>query len=690
MSPVAIMAGDHAGQRRTHERDTNDAVIIGASLTIDAAHTLELRRTNEKGMSNKCRRDYRNRIKRICNFWKEKYPEYHRNGVRDLSQAEMQDPDLYHWKNTMDIVYTGINVQFVQAFLAESKNKNGAKIVSHEQLRKFHDAIMWGSKTCGEALPPCYYDGMVAFLNNYKKETIDAKRCGNLDEEECDPIPWSLFRLILSWCVSSCNIFLWVFSLLQWNCMARSVNIGLLSLHCFRNGEDSIICKFDKHKGDLSGKRMYDKNLYSNPEDPLTSVNLALAVWFCLKQGQFEQSANLFQNVDTKDGTASSKYCSQLTELFSKFKTNIEQYIRSDHCNAHGVRKGASTQALGGTTCPPSITSVAKRGGWSLGKVLDVYWHFCEPGDTFLGRSLAGMDPNSERFGILPPHWNMENPMGDEDIKEAMELCFGTIINNWTKTTDSNPISILLRCFASMVYHYEWLIDQIEKTPGHPFAAIPIINHPDLLRRLHSKVTISSDSKFMTATGIPPHIETARMCRSILEKCDATLAKVANIEDTVKIAVKEAYEEKQAENGHLSAESMQGMFKSFESEMKKNMQLEIQEVREDIKKMRSVMVQHDENEVDTSNETTFDADPPDYCEEKGQSYGSFTYDGRLHWHVPKDFLFPREINLTTGWGLWLTGMPSKRIRPFRLFKKSHISRGTYTPRSCSIGNLSLI
>ena len=49
------MAGDHAGRRRTHERDTNNAAIIGTSLTIDAAHTLELRRTNEKGMSNKCR-----------------------------------------------------------------------------------------------------------------------------------------------------------------------------------------------------------------------------------------------------------------------------------------------------------------------------------------------------------------------------------------------------------------------------------------------------------------------------------------------------------------------------------------------------------------------------------------------------------------------------------------------------------
>jgi hypothetical protein len=64
----------------------------------------------------------------------------------------------------------------------------------------------------------------------------------------------------------------------------------------------------------------------------------------------------------------------------------------------------------------------------SLGKVLDIYWHFSEAGDAFLGRALAGMDPNKESFGILPPHFTMADPMADKDIKEAMELCFGTII----------------------------------------------------------------------------------------------------------------------------------------------------------------------------------------------------------------------------------------------------------------------
>jgi hypothetical protein len=40
--------------------------------------------------------------------------------------------------------------------------------------------------------------------------------------------------------------------------------------------------------------------------------------------------------------------------------------------------------------CPPPVSSIAARGEWSLGRVLDLYWHFAEPGDTFLGCILAG------------------------------------------------------------------------------------------------------------------------------------------------------------------------------------------------------------------------------------------------------------------------------------------------------------
>ena len=54
-----------------------------------------------------------------------------------------------------------------------------------------------------------------------------------------------------------------------------------------------------------------------------------------------------------------------------------------------------------------------------MGAVLDVYWHFSEPGDHFLGRVLAGLDPNKPQFATMPPHFILEGDlMEDADIKE--------------------------------------------------------------------------------------------------------------------------------------------------------------------------------------------------------------------------------------------------------------------------------
>ena len=69
----------------------------------------------------------------------------------------------------------------------------------------------------------------------------------------------------------------------------------------------------------------------------------------------------------------------------------------------YGLRKGPASYATSGTTVPPPITSVAGRPEWSLGKVLDVYMHFMEPGDHYLGRILSGLDPMKQDFTALPP-----------------------------------------------------------------------------------------------------------------------------------------------------------------------------------------------------------------------------------------------------------------------------------------------
>ena len=116
-----------------------------------------------------------------------------------------------------------------------------------------------------------------------------------MDEKECDPISWSLFKLILEWALKSENVMIWVFSLLQWHCMARSVNIGILGLHNFKRLEDSIVCRYDMNKKDPTGEKVNDKHIYDNPFEGILSIYCAIGVWCSLQQGRLSASEELFQ-----------------------------------------------------------------------------------------------------------------------------------------------------------------------------------------------------------------------------------------------------------------------------------------------------------------------------------------------------------------------------------------------------------
>ena len=88
-------------------------------------------------------------------------------------------------------------------------------------------------------------------------------------------------------------------------------------------------------------------------------------------------------------------------------------------------------------------SSVARRGEWSLGKVFDIYWLFAEAGDQYCGRILAGLDPHSSDFEVLPPHFieGMEN----KTIKEGMTKSFFYILKLQDIEDKVNIIGLLLR-----------------------------------------------------------------------------------------------------------------------------------------------------------------------------------------------------------------------------------------------------
>ena len=273
--------GRHSGRTRPHQRDTDDTTpVLGSGLSALEGFLEKYNETNEKSMSVACHKNYRHQLARIISFWKETSPAYYEIGVREVSQEELNDPTRFYFGRKVDLVYTGMNMQFFLHFLLVTKRKTNGKYKSMEDLRKYKDCVMWGAKMALERLPTSFYEGVDNFLGSYKKEFIQAKKQGDTEESSSDPIPIALYKLMTQWALDQNNILVWFWTLTQWNCMARSSSIDPLGFHNLKIGNDSIKLKYDDSKADKAGERLSEKNIYANPKEWklcwLTGLGLSL------------------------------------------------------------------------------------------------------------------------------------------------------------------------------------------------------------------------------------------------------------------------------------------------------------------------------------------------------------------------------------------------------------------------------
>ena len=196
-------------------RVTDDTVVtVGTDVQVRAEHVTALNATKKKESADKTRRGHRRRLKKMMYWWMTEYPDYFEVGTRVLTEEEKADPmKLFHTCDR-DIIYEGLRVEMVLAYMAATKKKDGDTIYSYTHMRKIHDAILFGARTVKQILSSTYYSEMDSFLASFKKEVADAWSHGNMDEKSADPISFSLFRMILTWAVERGNIFVWVWTIL--------------------------------------------------------------------------------------------------------------------------------------------------------------------------------------------------------------------------------------------------------------------------------------------------------------------------------------------------------------------------------------------------------------------------------------------------------------------------------------------
>jgi hypothetical protein len=238
-------------------------------------------------------------------------------------------------------------------------------------------------------------------------------------------------------------------------------------------------------------------------------------------------------------------------------------------CTSHGTRKGGATKITTGTTHPPPIPSVAARGEWSIGQILELYWQFGDAGDCYAGRILAGLDHEDPSFEVLPPHFacGMEN----EHVAEAMRLCFGAILD-----AHDDIDWLLLLVLGSIVHHSEFLQGFKDSVPNHPFANIPILRRPQLLADLQLLVTTKPSERIPNPTGIPPHVKELALLKETLHTCGETLETLKEMVPGLKVCLKEsileAAEQFAQNNGHVTSSRLEEMFDSFESKIFEELQ----------------------------------------------------------------------------------------------------------------------
>ena len=660
--------GGGGGRIHVHQRETDDSVpIIGSDIAIKENHAAAAQTTQAKGMKDKTRREHRSRLNHLIKFWSEEYEEYFERGTYVLTDAQKADASKYYFNNDRDLRYQGLNVQMVIAFCSNKKKKENGKLVSASNLSKYGDAIKWGATTAGEVLPTSFHVEFETFMAAYKKEYTAAKKEGNVDEKAADPINAGLFALILKWAIGSLNVFVWVYALLMWHLMARSISISSLGLHNIKRGSggDSLAFKFDNSKTDQSGEFVQEKNCYANPKEPLLCLYLALGCWISIKSEEFATKETLFEKSNTKNGTAAQTFCRHLVILVNKHADAASKFLRLSRFHAHGIRKGSGTHASSATTVPPQFTSVAARGEWSMGKILDIYFQFAMGGDYYLGRLLTLIPPEDKLFDSLPPHWKDEE--NNPTVTKALELTFGKALTSH-RGTAHDPTGTLSFLLASMVHHSNWLLEQVEKDPKHPFSNIPLLHQPDLLKELkENHLTLEPTAEMKAPSGVPPFVKHNRLldnCHQLLVLNGEALNK---FRDDLKEAVADAVDKKVAAEGGVNRSILEEQLEKLNT----NMRGMVRDILTQSSTNNAAVLRHDQLEqvvnpiIRIPEPTQFS-----YTDSKGNTVATC---------IPHTFEFPSHTNRYNGWRKWLCGQTfvhegnTWQLPPFRQLKGKHFS-----------------
>lgn len=281
-----------------------------------------------------------------------------------------------------------------------------------------------------------------------------------------------------------------------------------------------------------------------------------------------------------------------------------------------------------------------------MGKVLELYWKWSQLGDAYLGRCLSGIDPDDDdRFPTLPPHFTEDAE--NEHIKEAMQLCFGSIIAAWSGKCAITGVLMLF--LASMVHHHSFLAGQIAEDAQHPFQSIPLMQRPELLAELKKLVTLEPIGDVKKATGVPYRIKQMRALKGMFRAMRGDQNKTLELVRGLPEVIKQSIDEKASESGQVTASFVVDLLE---------------------KHCETISTQVDTSVKEAVAEATRHFQPAE--PQPQQPHNAIAANGRFPlgglqlgrfreyaggFAVPPDFRFVSSVTLRRAWDAWVIGYP---------------------------------
>jgi hypothetical protein len=393
-----------------------------------------------------------------------------------------------------------------------------------------------------------------------KAQAYKAQSGARLSEGK-KPLPFALYKMLCGWLVaegSKESIFAWSFLTLTWNLICRSKNTVNVHKSHMSWENDSLTIQFAHSKTDMTGSQeSYKRHIYGNPQNPVICPILALTCYLATTPTR-GAPGKLFNGTSQYE-----RFRKQLQSLVDEHSEEIRGMgIDPQDLGVHSIRKGAATYVCSGTTCAPSIAAVCNRAGWTMGRVKDTYIRYESAMDEYVGRMVCGLDINSSKFSVSPPHF----------LPQSVESRVGADLSGVFPFPITTEHRLLLKfCYATMVYAKSFLLNKLGVLS--PMRSNVLLRNSNALQIDTAWVDIrfAHEEHDIHLTGIPPHVIYLVQLEKVLEKMqllyDQSQLSLLSVSERIISEIKADLDDRSIGGGEVSMNRLTALLQPIRDEL---------------------------------------------------------------------------------------------------------------------------